>query len=124
MERRKQFIQMALVFVALAGAILSVGYTVRKDRAKAPAKFARTPERLERGRYIVESTAHCFQCLPKGSARRHPMSQMMRRNWPARISSEAVVLLADIRNAALLKLFDPFRRQLPRASTSARELAP
>ena len=65
MERRKQFIQMALVFVALAGAILSVGYTVRKDRAKAPAtgvKFARTPERLERGRYIVESTAHCFQC--------------------------------------------------------------
>lgn len=65
MERRKQFIQMALVFVAVAGAILSVGYTVRKDRAKAPAagvKFARTPERLERGRYIVESTAHCFQC--------------------------------------------------------------
>lgn len=45
MERRKQFIQMALVFVALTGAILSVGYTVRKDRAKAPAKFARTPER-------------------------------------------------------------------------------
>src|SRR5688572_27902432 len=65
MERRKQFIQMALVVVAVAGAILSVGYTVRKDRAKAPAtgvKFARTPERLERGRYIVESTAHCFQC--------------------------------------------------------------
>src|SRR5688500_2879619 len=65
MERRKQFIQMALVVLAVAGAILSVGYTVRKDRAKAPAtgvKFARTPERLDRGRYIVESTAHCFQC--------------------------------------------------------------
>lgn len=65
MERRKQFIQMALVVVALAGTILSVGYTVRRDRAKAAAtavKFARTPERLERGRYIVESTAHCFQC--------------------------------------------------------------
>jgi mono/diheme cytochrome c family protein len=62
MERRKQFIQVALVVLAVAGAILSVGYTVRKDRAKAPAKFARTPERLERGRYIVESTAHCFQC--------------------------------------------------------------
>ncbi|HEX5703164.1 MAG TPA: c-type cytochrome [Pyrinomonadaceae bacterium] len=65
MERRKQFIQMALVVLAVAGAILSVGYTVRKDRAHAPmagVKFARTPERLERGRYIVESTAHCFQC--------------------------------------------------------------
>ncbi|HEX6186497.1 MAG TPA: c-type cytochrome [Pyrinomonadaceae bacterium] len=65
MERRKQFIQMALVVLAVAGAILSVGYTVRKDRAKAPAtgvKFERTPARLERGRYIVESTAHCFQC--------------------------------------------------------------
>ena len=65
MERRKQFIQVALVVLAVAGAILSVGYTVRKDRAKTPAtgvKFARTPERLERGRYIVESTAHCFQC--------------------------------------------------------------
>ena len=65
MERRKQFIQMALVVLAVAGAILSVGYTVRKDRAKAPTtsvKFERTPARLERGRYIVESTAHCFQC--------------------------------------------------------------
>lgn len=62
MERRKHFIQMALVVLAVAGALLSVGYTVRKDRAKTPAKFARTPERLERGRYIVESTAHCFQC--------------------------------------------------------------
>lgn len=65
MERRKQFIQMALVVVAVAGAILSVGYTVRRGRANAPVtgvKFERTPERLERGRYIVESTAHCFQC--------------------------------------------------------------
>jgi mono/diheme cytochrome c family protein len=65
MERRKQFIQITLVVIAVAGAILSVGYTVRRDRATAPAtgvKFARTPERLERGRYIVESTAHCFQC--------------------------------------------------------------
>ena len=65
MERRKQFIEIVLVVVAVAGVILSVGYTARKDRAKAPTanvKFERTPERLERGRYIVESTAHCFQC--------------------------------------------------------------
>lgn len=65
MERRKQFIQIALVVVALAGAILSVGYTVRKDRMRKPAKtltFERTPERLARGRYIVEGPAHCFQC--------------------------------------------------------------
>ena len=65
MERRKQFIQIALVVVALTGAILSVGYTVRKDRMRKPAKtltFERTPERLARGRYIVEGPAHCFQC--------------------------------------------------------------
>ena len=65
MERRKQFIQMALVVVAVAGVILSVGYTLRKDRAKPSAtivKFERTPERLARGRYIVEGPGHCFQC--------------------------------------------------------------
>ncbi len=65
MERRKQFIQMALVVVAVTGAILSVGYTIRKDRLRPPTTgvtFERTPERLARGRYLVESTAHCFQC--------------------------------------------------------------
>jgi len=65
MERRKQLVQIALVVVAVIGVILSVGYTVRKDRTILPAarvKFERTPERLARGRYIVESTAHCFQC--------------------------------------------------------------
>ncbi len=65
MERTKQLVQIVLVVVALAGAILSVGYTVRKDRAKPAPKgltFERTPERLARGRYIVEGPAHCFQC--------------------------------------------------------------
>jgi mono/diheme cytochrome c family protein len=65
MSRKKEFVQIALVTLALAGAILSVGYTVRKNRTTAPASkltFERTPARLERGRYLVESLAHCFQC--------------------------------------------------------------
>ena len=67
MERRKQFIQIVLVVVAVTGAILSVGYTIRKERAKPTPSakaltFERTPERLARGKYIVEGPAHCFQC--------------------------------------------------------------
>ena len=65
MSRKKEFVQIALVTLALTGAILSVGYTVRKNRTTAPASkltFERTPARLERGRYLVESLAHCFQC--------------------------------------------------------------
>lgn len=65
MSRKKEFVQIALVTLALAGAILSVGYTVKKNRTTAPASkltFERTPARLERGRYLVESLAHCFQC--------------------------------------------------------------
>lgn len=31
-------------------------------RALTDRKFARTPARLERGRYLVESVAHCFLC--------------------------------------------------------------
>jgi mono/diheme cytochrome c family protein len=67
MQTRKNRIQIVLVILALTGVILSVGYTVRKRNlgAKASAKpltFERTPERLARGRYIVEGPAHCFQC--------------------------------------------------------------
>jgi len=65
MLRKREFVEIALVTLALTGVILSVGYTVRRDRAAATAKeltFERTPQRLERGRYLVESLAHCFQC--------------------------------------------------------------
>lgn len=56
---------MSLVVIALAGMFLSVGYTTRegvKTTRVAPLKFNPTVARLERGRYIVEGPAHCFQC--------------------------------------------------------------
>jgi mono/diheme cytochrome c family protein len=48
--------------------LLSAGYTVRKtptstDSARNPViSFNPTVARLERGRYLVEGPAHCFQC--------------------------------------------------------------
>ena len=66
MQTKKQAVQLAVVFLALAAAIAAVGYTIRKKRPLSPSTsrvaFARTPERLARGRYIVEGPAHCFQC--------------------------------------------------------------
>lgn len=65
MQRKERLIKVSFVVLALAGAILSIGYGVRKDPTKATIKsltFERTPARLERGRYIVEGPAHCFQC--------------------------------------------------------------
>lgn len=41
-------------FGAIAGAPLV--------RAKSPASIERTPERVARGKYLVESLAHCFRC--------------------------------------------------------------
>src|SRR5262245_42586440 len=65
MKNYRHVIEVVLVLAAVAGAILTVGYSVRKSRTKDTAKpiaFERTPARLERGRYIVEGPAHCFQC--------------------------------------------------------------
>jgi hypothetical protein len=67
MQTRKQSVQLAVVFVLLTAVIATVGYSFRKKRGaqSAPVSrltFERTPERLERGRYIVEGPAHCFQC--------------------------------------------------------------
>jgi len=67
MQTSKQSAQVAVVFVLLTAVIATVGYSFRKKRGaqSAPVSrltFARTPERLERGRYIVEGPAHCFQC--------------------------------------------------------------
>ena len=64
-ERKKRVVKVSLVLFALAGVILLAGYSVRKDRAKgfvSSLTFEPTPARLERGRYIVEGPAHCFQC--------------------------------------------------------------
>jgi hypothetical protein len=65
MQTRKQVVQLAVVLLALTAVIVTVGYTVRKKRGNSSAgrlNFTRTPERLARGRYIVEGPAHCFQC--------------------------------------------------------------
>ena len=62
---RKWVVEMSLVVMALVGILLSVGYTTREDAStpRVPTlKFNPTVARLERGRYIVEGPAHCFQC--------------------------------------------------------------
>jgi mono/diheme cytochrome c family protein len=57
---------MFLVMMALVGVFLSVGYTVRKtpktNEFRRPVIFNPTVARFERGRYLVEGPAHCFQC--------------------------------------------------------------
>lgn len=63
--QRKWVVEMSLVAMALVGIFLSVGYTTREGSTTprvAPLKFNPTVARLERGRYIVEGPAHCFQC--------------------------------------------------------------
>ncbi len=65
MERKKRFIKLFLVIIAVAGAILLTGYSVRKNATRGsvrPLTFESTVARMERGRYLVEGPAHCFQC--------------------------------------------------------------
>ena len=79
MERKKRTIQLTLIFLALVGVIVSIDFSSRRAAssrnatATAPVAqptiepstsrtFERTQARLERGRYIVEGPAHCFQC--------------------------------------------------------------
>ena len=66
MGRRRWIVEMFLVVLALVGIFLSVGYTVRKtpspNEVSRPVNFNPTLARLERGRYLVEGPAHCFQC--------------------------------------------------------------
>lgn len=65
MQRKKRLIKLFLVVVALAGAFLSAGFSWRKDAGKVPISrlsFEPTAARMERGRYLVEGPAHCFQC--------------------------------------------------------------
>lgn len=65
MYTKNRAFNLVAVIVAVIGVILSVGYNARKDSTRAsvtPLKFEPTAARLERGRYIVEGPAHCFQC--------------------------------------------------------------
>lgn len=71
---RALFVQSAvkplLVVIVTMGCVFWVGYSSRKSattaRARAGSSGARsfepTAARLERGRYIVEGPAHCFEC--------------------------------------------------------------
>jgi mono/diheme cytochrome c family protein len=64
METKNRVIKIVLVAVALAGTIVSISYSPKKKATQAVSgiTFERTAARLERGRYIVEGPAHCFQC--------------------------------------------------------------
>jgi len=64
MERQKQAIKLLFVVIAFAGIVISIGYSSRRKPSIAANRlaFAPTTARLERGRYIVEGPAHCFQC--------------------------------------------------------------
>ena len=64
MERHKQTIKLLFIVIALAGIVISIGYSSRRKPSTAANRlvFAPTSARLERGRYIVEGPAHCFQC--------------------------------------------------------------
>lgn len=65
METKKRVIELFLVGVAVASAILSIGYSSRKEAATSSSSrltFEPTAARLERGRYLVEGPAHCFMC--------------------------------------------------------------
>ena len=67
MDRKMRVINLCLAFVALTGGILSIGYSWGNDgrngtQAVSRLTFERTAARYERGRYIVEGPAHCFQC--------------------------------------------------------------
>ena len=65
MQPRKWVLEMSLVTFALVGIFLSMGYPTREGASTprvTPLNFNPTVARLERGRYIVEGPAHCFQC--------------------------------------------------------------
>jgi mono/diheme cytochrome c family protein len=65
MVKNKRVIKLFLIALALAGVILAADYSQKKVATKGSVSrltFERTPARLERGRYLVEGPAHCFQC--------------------------------------------------------------
>ena len=60
-EVKNRIIKLLLIVVVFAGLSLWVGYRSKKAATRTTL-FERTPARLERGRYIVEGIAHCFEC--------------------------------------------------------------
>jgi mono/diheme cytochrome c family protein len=64
MEKRRGVVQLFLIGIALVGTIVSVSYTPNEDPTRPVNRltFERTAARYERGRYLVDNLAHCFQC--------------------------------------------------------------
>ena len=57
-EVKNRIVKVLLVIVVFVSLSLWVGFSSKK----AARKFEPTAARLERGRYIVEGVAHCFEC--------------------------------------------------------------
>src|ERR1051326_9064113 len=65
MGTKKRFLEVTLIAAAVATVVLALASTERpvvRTESATPLKFERTLARYERGRYLVESLAHCFQC--------------------------------------------------------------
>ncbi|HJT64826.1 MAG TPA: cytochrome c [Pyrinomonadaceae bacterium] len=65
MGPKKRFLELTLIAAAVTAVVLTLAYTDRPDvrtESATPLKFERTLARYERGRYLVEGLAHCFQC--------------------------------------------------------------
>lgn len=65
MEVKSRLLKLLLVVIVLVVSIVWVGYSSRRAATNARRggrTFERTAARLERGRYIVEGPAHCFEC--------------------------------------------------------------
>lgn len=60
--KRKLQPGLTVVLLLLVGLLGSACGTGPRQAAAPSIKFKRTPERLERGRYLVEDVAHCFGC--------------------------------------------------------------
>jgi len=67
----KKFLKILLIAVCLLGILVVLGITVTigwrpffgpRTRALTDRRFEATPERLARGKYLVESTLDCFGC--------------------------------------------------------------
>jgi len=62
MDAKRRVAKLVLVVIATAVVIFTVGYGSRQGGSAGRLTFERTAARLERGRYIVEGPAHCFEC--------------------------------------------------------------
>ena len=60
-EVKNRIVNLLLVIFVFVLLSLWVGYSSKKAAIRA-RKFEPTAARLERGRYIVEGIAHCFEC--------------------------------------------------------------